>query len=102
MSADLWIRVDDPVDGAHVVCLVDEAVIGRDLHCDVVIHDDEASRHHARLSRLADRRWQIMDLGTTNGTFVNSERIVGAAEISVGDIIRVGRVSCAIVAPTAR
>jgi SARP family transcriptional regulator, regulator of embCAB operon len=102
VSTDLWLRIDDPIDGAHVVCLLDEGVIGRDLQCDVVIHDDEASRQHARITPIADHRWQIRDLDTTNGTFVNSERIVGPAEISIGDVIRVGRVTCAIVSPDTR
>ena len=48
--AGLWMRIDDPLEGQQLVCLVDEAVIGRDFRCDVVIHDDEASRMHARVS----------------------------------------------------
>ncbi|MCU1400318.1 MAG: hypothetical protein JWN62_3427 [Acidimicrobiales bacterium] len=99
MSTALWVRIDDPVDGQQLVCLVEEAVIGRDFRCDVVIHDDEASRMHARLSPLDDVRWQLADLATTNGTFVNSERIVGPAAVGTGDTFRVGRISCTIVAP---
>ena len=99
MSNELWLRVDDPIDGPHIVCLEHEGVIGRDLQCDVVINDAEASRHHARLAPLGDDRWTVRDLDTTNGTFVNAERIVGAAEIVVGDVVRVGRVSCAVISP---
>jgi len=102
VSADLWLRVDDPLDGTRVVCLAQEGLIGRDLQCDVVIHDAEASRHHAQITPSSDNRWTIRDLDTTNGTFVNTQRIVGPAEIVVGDVIRVGRVSCAIVSPAAQ
>jgi pSer/pThr/pTyr-binding forkhead associated (FHA) protein len=97
--ADLWMRIHDPVDGEQLVCLVEEAVIGRDFRCDVVVHDDEASRMHARVTPLGGQHWQLADLATTNGTYINSERIVGPAEIAIGDIIRVGRISCTIVAP---
>ncbi|MCU1393275.1 MAG: hypothetical protein JWM34_1703 [Ilumatobacteraceae bacterium] len=93
----LWLRIDDPVDGQQLVYLVDEAVIGRDFRCDVVVHDDEASRMHARVTPLGDHHWQLADLATTNGTYVNAERIVGPAAITVGDVIRVGRISCTIV-----
>ena len=102
MNADLWLRVDDPLDGSRIVCLADTGVLGRDLQCDVVINDAEASRRHAEINPLPNNRWTIRDLDTTNGTFVNAQRIVGPAEITVGDVIRVGRVSCAIVSPTAR
>lgn len=99
MSVDLWLRVDDPLQGPQVVCVVDEAVLGRDLRCDVVLFDEEASRRHARITPVTDRRWQVADLGTTNGTFVNAQRIVGPADVFVGDVIRCGRVSCAILDP---
>jgi len=102
VSADLWLRVDDPVDGSRVVCLAHHGLIGRDLQCDVVINDAEASRRHAEIVPLPDDRWTIRDLDTTNGTFVNAQRIVGPADIVVGDVIRVGRVSCAVVSPTTR
>ena len=95
--AGLWMRIDDPLEGQQLVCLVDEAVIGRDFRCDVVIHDDEASRMHARVSPTGDQHWQLADLATTNGTFVNAERIVGPAQIEIGDVIRVGRISCTVV-----
>jgi pSer/pThr/pTyr-binding forkhead associated (FHA) protein len=41
----------------------------------------------------------VTDLATTNGTFVNDERVVGPATIGLGDVIRVGRVTCTVVPP---
>lgn len=102
MTAGLWMRIDDPVEGEQLVCLLDEGVIGRDFRCDVVIHDDEASRMHARVSPLGSQHWLLADLATTNGTFVNTERIVGPARIEVGDVIRVGRISCTVVSDPTR
>jgi pSer/pThr/pTyr-binding forkhead associated (FHA) protein len=97
VSLDLWLRIDDPIDGHQLVCITEEAVLGRDFRCDVVIHDDEASRVHARVTPVDGRGWHVTDLATTNGTFVNTERIVGPATVRVGDVIRVGRVSCTVV-----
>jgi pSer/pThr/pTyr-binding forkhead associated (FHA) protein len=94
----LWLRIEDPVDGHQLVCITEEAVLGRDFRCDVVIHDDEASRVHARVTPVGGVRWLITDLATTNGTYVNAERIVGPADVAMGDVIRVGRVSCTVVA----
>jgi pSer/pThr/pTyr-binding forkhead associated (FHA) protein len=94
----LWLRVDEPSDGSTVVGLVDEALIGRDYRCDVVVHDDEASRMHARVAPT-DAGWVIRDLDTTNGTFVNGARIVGPATIGPGDVIGVGRITCSVIQP---
>jgi len=99
VSSELWLQIDDPADETALVCVVEEAVIGRDLRCDVVIHDEEASRVHARVDPDGGRGWVVIDLATTNGTFVNAERIVGPARIAVGDVIRIGRVSCTVVVP---
>jgi len=48
--------------------------IGRE-GCDVNISDPEVSRRHASIRRLDDDAVAIEDLGSTNGTFVNGERI---------------------------
>ncbi len=49
-------------------------IIGRDPMSDITINDPEISRQHARLSRTDDG-FQIEDLGSTNGTFVNGQRL---------------------------
>ncbi len=53
--------------------------------------DPEISRHHARVSRGADGRLAIEDLGSANGTYVNGERIDAPRTLEHGDLIRVGR-----------
>jgi predicted component of type VI protein secretion system len=55
-------------------------VIGRDPICDIVINDPEVSRQHARLTRISTG-YQLEDLGSTNGTFVNGARL--ASEIII-------------------
>ncbi len=51
--------------------------------------DQELSRHHARITR-ADGVLTIEDLGSTNGTYVNGERISGPRQLRQGDSISVG------------
>ena len=67
--------------------LVGDALdIGRSTHCDITIADRFLSRRHARLTRNGDN-WQIDDLGSRNGTFINGRRIDQPATIKVGDSI---------------
>jgi pSer/pThr/pTyr-binding forkhead associated (FHA) protein len=51
---------------------------------------------HCRLSLSRDGRLQVEDLGSTNGTFVNSRPIDRATPLSGGDTVRVGRVTFSI------
>ncbi len=63
--------------------------IGRVGPADVVINQANVSRKHARISRT-DSGYTIEDLGSSNGTFVNGERIQGLRPLSNGDTIRLG------------
>ncbi len=58
--------------------------------------DPEISRHHARVSRGADRVLRIEDLGSANGTFVNDERIDAPRTLRVGDVIKLGKTVLAV------
>src|SRR5215831_8663540 len=62
--------------------------IGRAPDNDVVISDLSVSRHHAELRRVGDS-YQIADLDSHNGTFVNGQRVV-TAPLTEGDIVSVG------------
>jgi predicted component of type VI protein secretion system len=64
------------------------ATIGRE-GCDIELADPEASRRHAAIRR-AGEALLIEDLGSTNGTFVNGERIGAPRRLSEGDEVRIG------------
>jgi pSer/pThr/pTyr-binding forkhead associated (FHA) protein len=51
--------------------------------------DDFASGHHARVESGLDGTW-VVDLGSTNGTFVNGERVEGRRRLHEGDLLQVG------------
>jgi len=65
-------------------------VLGRDPGCDGVIRDDGISRRHAEVRRLNDGSHVIVDLGSTNGIFIDGER-VERANLREGQKILVGR-----------
>jgi pSer/pThr/pTyr-binding forkhead associated (FHA) protein len=63
--------------------------IGRDASAGIVIDDDEISRRHAVVTRERDEL-VILDLDSTNGTWVNDERIAAGSRVRVGDRVRIG------------
>lgn len=67
------------------------ATIGREA-CEVVLADPEVSRRHARIRSL-DRGPAIEDLGSTNGTFLNGQRVTGVAALTNGDALKLGNSS---------
>jgi pSer/pThr/pTyr-binding forkhead associated (FHA) protein len=64
--------------------------IGRSSDCTVVIDDDYASNHHARVSPH-EGGWVIEDLGSTNGTYVQRTRVSGPMSVPLGAPIRIGK-----------
>ena len=70
--------------------LTDEVSVGRALGCGVVLDDDTfVSQVHARLFRRG-RETYVVDLGSTNGTFVNGERIHEVTRLRRGDRVQFG------------
>jgi len=66
-----------------------EIVIGRDVNADVAVNTAEVSRRHARL--LLDAGVYIIeDLGSTNGTFINGQRLNSPMPLRSGDVIMLG------------
>jgi hypothetical protein len=63
--------------------------IGRDITNDIVINDPEVSRHHCRLTQ-GGGGYTVEDLGSTNGTFANGQRLTGAQPLNHGDMLGMG------------
>lgn len=66
-----------------------EVFIGRDLSNDIVINDPEISRRHSHLV-LKNGVYLLEDMGSTNGTSVNGQRLAGLSELHPGDVITLG------------
>jgi len=66
-----------------------ELVIGRE-DAGLTIEDEQISRRHAVI-RPRDGGIEIEDLGSTNGTYVNGQRIAGATRLAGGDTVKFGR-----------
>lgn len=64
-------------------------VIGRHKSCDLSVRCDDVSRRHAEV-RADGSRFEIEDLSSTNGTFVNGERVAGPRTLLPGDRIEIG------------
>lgn len=87
----LFLEVVEPTERAGARIDVDgEMTVGRSPSCEVATTEDVyTSTVHARLFREG-RHVFVEDLGSTNGTFVNSERIAKATKLGHGDIVQVG------------
>ncbi|HEY8151479.1 MAG TPA: FHA domain-containing protein [Vicinamibacteria bacterium] len=81
-----------PASGAAAVEVSnDSTLVGRDATCDIVVSDGSVSRKHARLERRGDT-WTVVDQGSANGTFVDSQRIV-ESPLQSGQELRFGAIS---------
>jgi pSer/pThr/pTyr-binding forkhead associated (FHA) protein len=67
---------------------LEDVVLGRDDDCQIILDDDPVSREHAKVV-YQDYEPELLDLGSTNGTFLNGKR-VHRAHLKQGDRIQVG------------
>lgn len=65
--------------------------LGRDVNNSIVVDDPFASTEHAVLT-FRGRGWYLEDLESTNGTFVNGNRVETVAPLTFGDEIQIGQV----------
>ena len=89
-QAKMQLKVVEPEDRrGQVFELVDEMTVGRAAGCGVRVDDVYTSGIHARVFRQNGSVW-VEDLGSTNGTWVNAERIGTPVKIGKGDLLQVG------------
>jgi pSer/pThr/pTyr-binding forkhead associated (FHA) protein len=67
----------------------DTVTIGRGSKNDIIIRDNEVSREHCVLRRLQDE-YEVEDNTSSNGTFVNGQRVQGAIALQPGAIVELG------------
>lgn len=65
------------------------SLLGRDVSNEIILGDSEISRQHSRLTRTPGG-YVLEDLGSTNGTFVNGERLMAPRVLNPGDLIALG------------
>ena len=91
MTAEQAPSLKDPTGHEHSLT-GETTTIGRALENDIVITSKRVSRAHAQVRREG---WRLIleDLGSTNGTFLNDERVLSPMELHDGDRIMVGDVT---------
>jgi predicted component of type VI protein secretion system len=78
-----------PTPGAAFTLEGDQLTIGRDSTNEIVINDAEVSRRHSRLT-FQGGKYVLEDLGSTNGTFVNGQRLAGPRVLKAGEVVSFG------------
>lgn len=78
-----------PTPGAAYTLEGDQLMIGRDSTNEIVINDAEVSRRHARMT-FQGGKYVLEDLGSTNGTFVNGQRLAGPRVLKPGEVVSFG------------
>jgi hypothetical protein len=90
---DPWAQLIADDGSAVLPVTFNRTLIGRDQDCDVRISNHEVSRHHAVVFREDDRSF-LLDLGSSNGTFVNAKRVSAEpAVVIAGDSVLLGDLS---------
>lgn len=70
--------------------LDDEIIIGRADRCHIVLDDSYVSQIHARVFAKGDV-FMVEDMGSTNGTYINRNRVTSPTEVLRGDRLKIGK-----------
>lgn len=79
-----------PSAGARFLLDTDEVTVGRHPDSDIFLDDITVSRRHAIFSRKGSG-YDVRDLGSLNGTYVNRDRIEREIDLSGGDEVQIGK-----------
>lgn len=86
----LTLAVESDVDGTQKTFSKAEIILGRNADCDFTVVDEAVSTRHAKLS-YRYLQWWVEDLQSTNGTYLNDQKVETATVIIKGDELRLGR-----------
>jgi pSer/pThr/pTyr-binding forkhead associated (FHA) protein len=81
---------DGPQAGVGATLGEEPVVIGRGSDCQILLDDDYSSTRHARLFQ-SEGEWWVEDLGSTNGTYLDGQRVTRPVPAEIGGSIRIGR-----------
>jgi FHA domain len=79
-----------PLTGTKITLSDQPILIGRADDSTLVLTDDFASSRHARLTNRGGQ-WYVEDLGSTNGTYLDQQRVQGPLLVGTGQPIRIGQ-----------
>lgn len=89
------------IDGQQYLLTGPVTVIGRGGDSDIILEDTGVSRHHLELRTDPDSTLVATDLGSTNGTFVDGERIRTPVALQDRSLVKIGRTRLTVLLPTA-
>ncbi|MBB5830332.1 FhaA domain-containing protein [Brachybacterium aquaticum] len=87
------------IDGQQYLLTGPVTVIGRGGDADIILEDTGVSRHHLELRAEPDSSLVATDLGSTNGTFVDGERIRTPVTLHDRSMIKIGRTRLTVLLP---
>lgn len=82
--------IDGPLEGTVVPLGTTPITFGRAADSTVVLEDDFVSNQHARLVPNGSH-WMVEDLGSTNGTWINRDKVTSPTVLQPGGQLRIGR-----------
>jgi pSer/pThr/pTyr-binding forkhead associated (FHA) protein len=87
------IRLIEPIeeqeDVKEYAITKDEFLIGRGTECDLRLNESDVSRQHCQL-KISNNEITLVDLGSSNGTIVNGERIRDSVALHHADVVKIG------------
>lgn len=88
MSASLFLQNNG--SSSRLEITGEQMTLGRHPDCDICLKSNTVSRYHARISVLDEERFELEDLGSGNGTFVNNQLVNDPVLLQSGDQISIG------------
>jgi diguanylate cyclase (GGDEF)-like protein len=83
------VAIHGPQIGKKFILEDEEFTIGRDVKNNIVVDLDNVSRRHAKITTVQGRSF-VVDLGSTNGTYLNDNEVLEEMPLRTGDYVKVG------------